>query len=70
MLQGPSFELYERLQEQFPQIQFTASGGISSIDDIARLDAMHVARVIVGKAIYEQRITLKQLEQFNSKRSC
>lgn len=70
MLQGPSFELYERLQEQFPQIQFTASGGISSIDDIARLDAMHVARVIVGKAIYEQRITLKQLEQFNTKRSC
>jgi phosphoribosylformimino-5-aminoimidazole carboxamide ribotide isomerase len=70
MLQGPAFELYGHLQAHFPDIQFTASGGISNIDDIARLNDMHVARVIVGKAIYEQRITLQQITQFNASQSC
>jgi phosphoribosylformimino-5-aminoimidazole carboxamide ribotide isomerase len=70
MLQGPSFDLYCRLQRFFPHIKFTASGGISSIADIARLDALQVARVVVGKAIYEHRITLAQLSQFNSTGLC
>ncbi len=66
MLQGPSFELYSSLQEQYPGIAFTVSGGISSIDDIKRLDALGLPRVIVGKAIYEGHITLDDLAQFTT----
>lgn len=63
MLQGPSFELYERLQTKFDVINITVSGGISSIDDVLKLNDMGLRSVIVGKAIYEGRITLKQIEQ-------
>lgn len=62
MLEGPSFALYEQLQASFPAIDITISGGISSLDDIVRLNDMGLRSVIVGKAIYEGRITLKQLE--------
>lgn len=62
MLQGPSFELYTRLQKDFPSISVTVSGGISSMDDIRTLDRLGLRKVIVGKAIYENRITLKDIE--------
>lgn len=65
MLQGPSFGLYEELQGAYKDIIFTVSGGISEFDDIVRLDGMGLRRVIVGKAIYEGRITLKQIEQWS-----
>jgi len=61
MLGGPSSALYQRLQEAFPALSFTVSGGISSMDDIRSLDAMGLKKVIVGKAIYEERITLKDI---------
>ncbi len=64
MLQGPSFELYTRLQSEFPEISFTVSGGISSMDDIRKLDRLGLKKVIVGKAIYENRITLKDIGQW------
>ena len=64
MLQGPSFELYQRLAEKYPTVTFTVSGGIGSLDDIRRLDAAGLPRVIVGKAIYEGRISLKELKAF------
>lgn len=64
MLQGPSFELYTRLQEKYPDICFTVSGGISSMADIEKLDELHLQRVIIGKAIYEHRISLKEIEDF------
>lgn len=67
MLQGPSFELYERLQALYPQVDVTVSGGISSMDDIRRLNDMGLRYVIVGKAIYEGRITLRELEEFIKK---
>ena len=63
MLQGPNDDLYVQLQQMFPDITFTVSGGISSMDDIRRLDALGLPRVIVGKAIYEHRITLQELSQ-------
>ncbi|HJE88300.1 1-(5-phosphoribosyl)-5-[(5-phosphoribosylamino)methylideneamino]imidazole-4-carboxamide isomerase [Rikenella microfusus] len=63
MLAGPNFDLYATLQEEFPQVEITVSGGIASSDDIVRLDGMGLRNVIVGKAIYEGRITLKDLEQ-------
>jgi phosphoribosylformimino-5-aminoimidazole carboxamide ribotide isomerase len=65
MLEGPATELYAELQEAFPEVEITASGGISSAGDIARLDAQGTRSVIVGKALYENRITIKELSTFN-----
>ncbi|MBP7508864.1 MAG: 1-(5-phosphoribosyl)-5-[(5-phosphoribosylamino)methylideneamino]imidazole-4-carboxamide isomerase [Prolixibacteraceae bacterium] len=65
MLTGPSFELYKELIGQFPEIELIASGGISSMDDIYKLDEMKIPAVIVGKAIYENRITLSDIKVFN-----
>lgn len=61
MLQGPSLELYGVLQEQFPSLAFVVSGGISDMDDIRRTVERGFTRIIVGKAIYENRITLKDI---------
>lgn len=64
MLTGPSFELYQEIIDTLPKIEIIASGGISIMEDILILDKMGVPGVIVGKAIYENRITLKQIEEF------
>ena len=64
MLQGPSFELYARLQDAYPEQDIIVSGGISSMDDIFKLDEMKLRHVIVGKAIYEGRIVLEDIEKF------
>ena len=64
MLKGPSFELYTDLQSRYKQVDFTVSGGIASMADIERAEELHLRRVIVGKAIYENRITLKEIEQW------
>ncbi|MDE6466746.1 MAG: 1-(5-phosphoribosyl)-5-[(5-phosphoribosylamino)methylideneamino] imidazole-4-carboxamide isomerase [Duncaniella sp.] len=61
MLAGPSFSLYRDLMAAHPGMLFTASGGISCMDDIERLEADGVQRVIVGKALYEGRISIKDL---------
>jgi phosphoribosylformimino-5-aminoimidazole carboxamide ribotide isomerase len=61
MLQGPSFDLYKGLQERFPELTTIVSGGVSSLDDVRRADEMGLSGIIVGKAIYENRITLKDL---------
>lgn len=69
MLQGPSFELYARLQADYPAVDFTVSGGISSMADIVRSEELNLRKVIVGKAIYEGRIALKEIEQYVSAHS-
>ncbi len=61
MLTGPAFDLYATLQKAFPDLDITASGGISGIGDIEKLNAMGMRSVIVGKAIYEGKITLEQI---------
>ena len=63
MLAGPSFDLYTRLQTTFPTLVFTVSGGVGSVNDLRRADALGLPRIIVGKAIYEHRITLEDLKQ-------
>ncbi|MCC8119205.1 MAG: 1-(5-phosphoribosyl)-5-[(5-phosphoribosylamino)methylideneamino]imidazole-4-carboxamide isomerase [Bacteroidales bacterium] len=63
MLCGPSVDFYTDLQSRYPEIEFTVSGGISNLDDIKRLNEAALRSVIVGKAIYEGRITFKDLEQ-------
>lgn len=65
MLQGPAFELYTRIQEKYPEVDFTVSGGISSIADIERCATLGLRRVIVGKALYEGRVTLDELERLS-----
>ncbi len=61
LLQGPSFELYQKLNQRCPTLNVIASGGVSNLADIVELDRMGVYGVIVGKAIYEGRITLQEL---------
>lgn len=65
MLQGPSKELYTKLQDTFPGITFTVSGGISSMDDIIALDGLNLRRVIIGKAIYENKISLEEIAEWS-----
>ena len=65
MLQGPSDELYVKLQSSYPSVDFTVSGGIGSMADIERLNEKGLRKVIIGKAIYENRITLKDIEQWS-----
>lgn len=63
MLQGPSFDLYQKILSE-TQVKLIASGGISQFDELPRLAEMGCEGTIIGKAIYENRISLKQLEQF------
>jgi phosphoribosylformimino-5-aminoimidazole carboxamide ribotide isomerase len=65
MLTGPAFQLYAEIMESLPKIELIASGGISSMDDIFQLAEMDVPGVIVGKAIYEGKISLKEIEKYN-----
>lgn len=65
MLQGPSFNLYTRILSQSAKdLKLIASGGISTYDELPKLSELGCEGVIIGKAIYENRISLKQLEQF------
>lgn len=67
MLQGPTFDLYDRLQRSYPEIDITVSGGISRMEDIEKLNDMQLRSVIVGKAIYEKRITPEQIRAWIEK---
>ena len=63
MLQGPAIELYKKMLVAQPELYLIASGGVSSIRDIELLHEAAVPAVITGKAIYEGRISLKELTQ-------
>jgi phosphoribosylformimino-5-aminoimidazole carboxamide ribotide isomerase len=63
LLQGPATDLYKKIVEQFPDLHFIASGGVSGIDDVRRLEEIGCKGVIIGKAIYEGRITLNELSR-------
>jgi len=64
MLTGPSVELYKQILETLPNIEIIASGGIARMDDIFKLAEMGVPGVITGKAIYENRISLREIEKY------
>ena len=64
MLQGPSIELYKQVMQQFPSMHLIASGGVSCLDDILRLEDAGIPAVVFGKALYEGRITMKDLKRF------
>ncbi|KIA90738.1 1-(5-phosphoribosyl)-5-[(5-phosphoribosylamino)methylideneamino]imidazole-4-carboxamide isomerase [Kaistella jeonii] len=63
MLQGPSFELYEEILSQC-EISLIASGGISSMKDLEDLKELGCSGAIIGKALYERKISLKELQKF------
>ena len=62
MMQGPAVELYRRLLERFPELYLIASGGVSCMEDIVALHEAGVPAVITGKAIYEGKIKLEELQ--------
>jgi phosphoribosylformimino-5-aminoimidazole carboxamide ribotide isomerase len=64
MLQGPSFDIYQEILLEVKDLKLIASGGISTFDELPKLAEMGCEGVIIGKAIYENKISLKQLEQF------
>ncbi|MCU0445214.1 MAG: 1-(5-phosphoribosyl)-5-[(5-phosphoribosylamino)methylideneamino]imidazole-4-carboxamide isomerase [Microscillaceae bacterium] len=64
LLQGTSVELYQKIQTQFPDLQIVASGGVAGIADIEALQAMNIYGVIIGKALYENRITWAELQAY------
>lgn len=64
MLEGPSFELYRKILNKAPNLKLIASGGISTFDELPKLEEMGCEGTIIGKAIYENRIHLKQLEDY------
>lgn len=64
MLQGPAIGLYKKIIEANPSIKLVASGGISNINELPQLAEIGCEGTIIGKAIYEGNISLKQLEKF------
>lgn len=64
MLEGPSSDLYEKIIAENPDIKLIASGGITSINDLVQLKSLGCEGAIIGKALYENRITFKDLKPF------
>jgi phosphoribosylformimino-5-aminoimidazole carboxamide ribotide isomerase len=64
VLSGPAVDLYKKMVKEFPDLEVMASGGVSGMADIYELDKLPLHGVIVGKAIYENRISLKEIEDF------
>lgn len=65
-LAGPSTELYQNIIKKFENLHFIASGGVSNIDDVYRLKDIGCKGVIIGKAIYENKISMLQLKKFRN----
>ena len=64
MLQGPAMDLYRSILQAHPDLYLVASGGVSSLKDLEELAEAGLPAAIVGKAIYEGRIQLKELSRF------
>lgn len=65
MLQGPAFGLYDEIMKNYPDLQLIASGGVAGIEDVRKLKEEGIPAVVIGKAIYEGRIDLKELASLN-----
>jgi phosphoribosylformimino-5-aminoimidazole carboxamide ribotide isomerase len=66
-LEGAAVELYKKLLDHSPFIKLIASGGVSSMDDIKELAKFPIRSVVVGKAIYEDRISIEEIKEWNLK---
>ena len=69
MMSGPPVELYQKIMKEYPGVKLIASGGVGSMADIEQLSECGVDGVVIGKAIYENKISLSQLGSFISKSS-
>lgn len=67
MMEGPSIDLYQKIMLQHPEINLIASGGVSNLDDLKQLKEIGCSGAIIGKAIYENLITLQDLSALNTK---
>lgn len=65
MLTGPNVEMYTDLQKRFPNLNWIASGGVSSVEDLEQLQAQNLWGVVVGKAYYEGRVALETMTDLN-----
>lgn len=63
-LEGPSIELYQKILQLYPSLQLIASGGVSQLKDLEELRTIGCSAAIVGKAIYENKISLLELSSF------
>lgn len=64
MLEGPSFDLYKQILQEAKDVKLIASGGITTIEDINKLEDLGCEGAIIGKALYEGRISLRELETY------
>jgi len=64
MMQGSSVDLYRSMVSDFPRMSIIASGGVSSVDEIGKLNDAGVAGAVIGKALYEGKIKLEELRAF------
>ena len=64
-MEGPAFDLYKNITSKFPELFFVASGGVTSLSDLEQLKEIGCKAAILGKAIYENKISLNDLNLFN-----
>lgn len=65
-LSGPNLSLYQSLQNDFPGLKIIASGGVSNADDLKQLQAMNISGVVVGRAYYEKKLSLDEMQAFHA----
>jgi phosphoribosylformimino-5-aminoimidazole carboxamide ribotide isomerase len=66
MLEGAAVDLYKEILARFPDLKLVASGGVSNLQDLRDLKEVGCTSAIVGKAIYEGRVTLSELVQLQN----
>lgn len=64
LLEGPNFELYQELIAKYPNASIAASGGVRSMEDVKKLKEMGLYAVIIGRALYEDKIQLSEVKKF------
>ncbi len=65
-MKGPSIKLYEQIIKQYSGLHLIASGGVSHISDVVKLQEIGCSGAIIGKAIYEGTVSLEELTTFHS----
>lgn len=66
MLSGTNLELYKQLTKDHPELNIIASGGVAGVDDLRALSQLPVWGVVIGKAYYENRLTLREMANYNN----
>ena len=66
-LEGAAIDLYKKLLDHSPMIKLIASGGVSAMEDVYELAKYPIRSVVVGKAIYENRISIEEIKEWNLK---